>query len=146
MNAIAYSDGMQVGSRTQPNGSVEKYILNHVPVRIGTAGQTMKRNIRELIRKLQVDEPQTFGLLMCSGFITEKQQAGLIQYESLTLLFNNPFVSHNPFSLHQILSIRLALCIRTSARSLFLSFNTTTRTLFLQSWLDSRNFDKTKAE
>jgi hypothetical protein len=79
VKAIAYSDGMQVASRTQSDGSVEKYILNHVPDDISTTAQTMKRNICDLILKLQVDEPQTFGLLMCSGFIAEKQQAGLIQ-------------------------------------------------------------------
>ncbi|USP82466.1 P-type cation-transporting [Curvularia clavata] len=101
--AIPFCEGIAVATRTHSNGSVSRYILNHIQCEPGAKPQILKRNVRDLVQKLQADDPNTFGLLKCKGFVAELVSAGLIQNLSITLVFRNPPASHDLKSLRDIL-------------------------------------------
>lgn len=103
INTVPFCDGIAVAKKTHSNGSVSRYILNHIQCDTGAKPQILKRNVRDLVRKLQVDEPYTFGLLKCKGFVAESVPAGLAEHLSLTLVFREPPGSLNPTSLRNIL-------------------------------------------
>ncbi|KAK4207894.1 hypothetical protein QBC37DRAFT_454276 [Rhypophila decipiens] len=48
------------------------YILNIIICPHPSKYQLVKKDTRDLVRKLQHDEPQTFGLLNCKGFVVEQ--------------------------------------------------------------------------
>jgi hypothetical protein len=102
-NEVPFSDGITVATRTHSNRSVSRYILNQIQCDTGAKPQILKRNVRDLVRKLQVDEPYTFGLLNCKGFVAESVPAGLTEHLSLTLVFREPPGSLNPKSLRNVL-------------------------------------------
>lgn len=103
INAVPFCEGIAVATKTHSNGSVNRYILNHIQCDTGAKPQILKRNVRDLVRKLQVDEPYTFGLLKCKGFVAESVPAGLTENMSLTLVFREPPGSHDPRSLRDVL-------------------------------------------
>lgn len=101
--AVPFCEGIAVATRTHSNGSVSKYILNHIQCEPGAKPQILKRNVRDLVRKLQADDPYTFGLLKCKGFVAEVVPAGLAQNLSITLVFRTPTASQNLKSLRDML-------------------------------------------
>jgi hypothetical protein len=103
LHAVPFCDGITVATKTHSDGTASRYILNHIQCEPCAKPQILKRNVRDLVRKLQVDEPYTFGLLKCKGFVAESVSAGLVGHLSLTLVFREPPASHNPRSLRDIL-------------------------------------------
>jgi hypothetical protein len=101
--SIPFCDGMAVATRYHSDGTVGRYILNNIQCEPGSAPQILKRDVRDLIRKLQVDEPHTFGLLKCKGFIVETIPTGLMEQLSLRLVFKDPPASYGPRSLRDLL-------------------------------------------
>jgi len=59
-------------ARSFKSGRVTLYILESIKLQHPDLYQQTKRNIRDLARRLQHNEPQTFGLLSCKGFISER--------------------------------------------------------------------------
>ena len=59
----------------------------------------MKKNIRDLARRLQHTEPQTFGLLSCKGFVTEKTGELDGMRAVFTMVFRTPQGLTEPRSL-----------------------------------------------
>lgn len=100
---LPYCDSIAVALRTYSDGTTKRYILNRIEFGPGAKTQILKRNIRDLVRKLQVDEPQIFGLLKCKGFIAEPTPTGTLSQLSLTLVFRDPCVSQSPRSLRNLL-------------------------------------------
>jgi hypothetical protein len=100
---VRFCDGIAVATKSHSDGSASRYILNYIQCEPGKKPETLKRNVRDLVRKLQVDEPYTFGLLKCKGFVTESIAAGLVNHISLTLIFKEPPAAHNPRSLRDLL-------------------------------------------
>jgi hypothetical protein len=96
-------DGIAMATKSHSDRSASRYILNYIQCESGKKPETLKRNVRDLVRKLQVDEPYTFGLLKCKGFVTESIPVGLVEHLSLTLIFKDPPASHNPRSLRNLL-------------------------------------------
>jgi hypothetical protein len=103
IHAVPFCEGIAVATRTHSNGSKSRYILNHIQCEVGAKPQILKRNVRDLVRKLQADDPYTFGLLKCKGFVAETVAAGLTEHLSLALVFREPPVSYNPRSLRDVL-------------------------------------------
>ncbi|KAI4939210.1 uncharacterized protein J4E92_000494 [Alternaria infectoria] len=63
VQAISFCDGIELATNAHSDGSASRYILNHMQCEPGAKPQILKRNIRDLVRKLQADKPHTFGLL-----------------------------------------------------------------------------------
>ncbi|KAI4705573.1 hypothetical protein J4E81_000456 [Alternaria sp. BMP 2799] len=63
VQAISFCEGIAVATKAHSDGSSSRYILNHMQCEPGAKPQILKRNIRDLVRKLQADKPHTFGLL-----------------------------------------------------------------------------------
>jgi hypothetical protein len=97
---IPYSSAITIATKTHSDGSTGRYILNQIPCAPGSIPQLLKRDVRDLVRKLQVDSPHTFGLLKCKGFIVESDPAA---HFSLRLVFRDPPASHSPRSLRDLL-------------------------------------------
>lgn len=74
--------------------------FDYIQCEPGAKPQILKHNVRDLVRKLQVDDPYTFGLLKCKGFVAETVPAGYAELLSLTLVFREP---PGPRSLREIL-------------------------------------------
>lgn len=103
VHPVPFCDGIEVATRTFSRGPPKKYILNHIQCEPSAKPQILKRNVRDLVRRLQVDDPYTFGLLNCKGFVAETVRVGSAELLSLTLVFREPPASHNPRSLREIL-------------------------------------------
>lgn len=102
IHAIPFGDGITVATRSFSDGHVGVYILDKIRCH-PSKYQTTKRNARDLVRKLQHDEPHTFGLLNCKGFIPELKPTGPEMDAALTLVFRSPPDSYNPKSLRDLL-------------------------------------------
>jgi hypothetical protein len=103
ISAISYCDGIAMATRSHSNRTESRYILNHIKCDPGAKPQILKCNVHDLVRKLQVDEPHTFGLLKCKGFVAESVPAGHAEHMSLTLVFREPPASDSPRSLRDVL-------------------------------------------
>jgi hypothetical protein len=103
IQAIPCCDGVALATRTHSDRTVRRYILNHIQCEPGAKPQILKRNVRDLVQKLQADEPHTFKLPKCKGFVADTVQAGHVEHLSLTLVFREPPASHNPRSLRDLL-------------------------------------------
>lgn len=102
VRSVPICDGIEVATRTFSHGPPKRYILNHIQCEPGAKPQMLKRNVRDLVQKLQADDPYTFGLLNCKGFVAETVPVGSAELLSLTLVFREPPVAHNPRSLREI--------------------------------------------
>lgn len=100
---VPFCDGIAVATKAHSDGSASRYILNHIQCEPGANPQILKRNVRDLVRKLQADNPYTFGLLKCKGFVAESVPVEFGEHLSLTLVFREPSTSHNPRSLRETL-------------------------------------------
>lgn len=74
IDEIQFCDSMAVALRIYSDGTTGRYILNRIECEPSAKPQMLKRNVRDLVRKLQVDEPRTFGLLKCKGFKQNPRQ------------------------------------------------------------------------
>ncbi|RSL76262.1 hypothetical protein CEP51_010132 [Fusarium floridanum] len=67
---IPFSD-LKIAKSERP-GRITTYVLDELGTLDSASYQDMEKNIRTLARRLQHNEPQTFGLLACKGFVAEK--------------------------------------------------------------------------
>jgi hypothetical protein len=101
ITAIPRSDA-QLAVRNNSAGQSTSFILNVVNCDHAGEYQAMKRNVRDLARRLQHDDPKTFGLLTCKGFITEPKELGYV----FTFVFRTPPYCSSPCSLRDRLLTR----------------------------------------
>ncbi|KAF2028500.1 hypothetical protein EK21DRAFT_101818 [Setomelanomma holmii] len=111
ISQIAYCNGMTIATRQSSNGQARVYILNPIVCEPTSKYQSIKKNTRDLGQRLQHDEPYTFGLLTCKGFISGTRPSD----PSLTMVFRNPPGSHSPRSLRELL-LSTAASTSTSKR------------------------------
>ncbi|KAF2823759.1 hypothetical protein CC86DRAFT_59731 [Ophiobolus disseminans] len=102
-NTIPFCDGIQLAAKDFSNGRQTTYILNAMPCESQSNLRSIKTNTRDLAAKLQLNEPHTFGLLSCKGFIDDTKPSKPGRDASLTLVFRNPPDSHDPRSLRDLL-------------------------------------------
>ncbi|KAF4962632.1 hypothetical protein FSARC_9302 [Fusarium sarcochroum] len=74
------------------------YILDEIDLPDPECYQMTEKNVRDLARRLQHNEPQTFGLLSCKGFVANQASPDL---ESLLMVFRTPSGLDNPQSLRE---------------------------------------------
>lgn len=79
------------------------YILNILDPYEPSHYQIAKKNVRNLARRLQHDEPKTFGLLQCKGFFSEKTEAHGVKHITFTVVFRVPQQLSTPRSLRDVL-------------------------------------------
>lgn len=108
--------------RTFSTGRHSAYVLNHISCRPLSKYDMIKRNARDLARKLQHDDPHTFGLLTCKGIATPSSTPPILEGESeaqvtLTMVFRAPPAAVDPRSLRDL------LLHRPSPNSLSLRFD-----------------------
>ncbi|GAP92298.1 putative podospora anserina S mat+ genomic DNA chromosome supercontig 6 [Rosellinia necatrix] len=84
-------------------GKATTYILESVRLQHPDLYQHTKRDIRNLARRLQHDEPQTFGLLNCKGFISERPDRLRGSPARFTIVSRTPAGFANPRSLRDLL-------------------------------------------
>ncbi|KAI8717845.1 Protein kinase domain-containing protein [Fusarium sp. LHS14.1] len=70
ISCIPFSD-LKTAKSERPGG-ITTYVLDELGTLDSASYQEMEKNIRNLARRLQHNEPQTFGLLCCKGFVAEK--------------------------------------------------------------------------
>jgi hypothetical protein len=75
ISPIPFCDAKVARRKERSNGST--YILNSVICSHFPKYQLVKKDTRDLVRKLQHDEPHTFGLLSCKGFVVERTPPNL---------------------------------------------------------------------
>ncbi|KAK0709977.1 hypothetical protein B0T26DRAFT_679316 [Lasiosphaeria miniovina] len=71
VSPISYCDATLLARRYSSTGDVTLYLLNRIECQPLSKYRIIKKDTRDLARKLQHDEPHTFGLLSCKGFVTE---------------------------------------------------------------------------
>ncbi|KAL6404753.1 hypothetical protein AUP68_11582 [Ilyonectria robusta] len=87
-----------------PDNPAAAYILNYIRCPLLSKYQVVKKDTRDLVRKLQHDEPQTFGLLSCKGFVVDQQPgSGPEPYVNFAMIFRTPRGASNPRSLRDLL-------------------------------------------
>ncbi|KAG4274827.1 hypothetical protein FPRO04_14464 [Fusarium proliferatum] len=79
------------------------YVLNILDPYEPSHYQIAKKNVRDLARRLQHDEPKTFGLLQCKGFFSEKTEAHGVKHITFTVIFRVPQQLSTPRSLRDVL-------------------------------------------
>jgi hypothetical protein len=99
ISAIAYCDNMMIATRTSSIGQNRSYILNFIVCGPSTKYQSVKKCTLDLARRLQHNEPYTFGILACKGFVAGSNSAD----PSLIMVFRNPPASDSPRSLRELL-------------------------------------------
>ncbi|KAK4452640.1 hypothetical protein QBC34DRAFT_397967 [Podospora aff. communis PSN243] len=108
MTPVPHSDSICLAERRYSNGDVAAYILNHIQCEPASKYQIIKKDTRDLARKLQHDEPDTFGLLNCKGFVTERDAerdaSGPVPNIVFTLVFRAPTGLVHPRTLRQLLT------------------------------------------
>ncbi|KAI0444861.1 hypothetical protein F4803DRAFT_218085 [Xylaria telfairii] len=79
------------------------YILESIRLQHPALYQHTKKDIRDLARKLQHDEPWTFSLLSCKGFISKRANPHDGTPAKFTIVSRAPTDSANPRSLRDLL-------------------------------------------
>jgi len=103
LTPVLHSDSIFLAKRQYSNGDVAAYILNHIQCEPASKYQIIKKDTRDLARKLQHDESNTFGLLSCKGFVTERDTTGPVPSIVFTLVFRAPTGLVRPRTLREIL-------------------------------------------
>ncbi|KAF2118035.1 hypothetical protein BDV96DRAFT_407771 [Lophiotrema nucula] len=99
ISAIPFCEGMLIARRAFSNGRTATYILNRIQCQTTSREDILGNSARDLVRKLQHEEPHTFGLLHCKGCILPSSTSPA----DITLVFRNPPDSSQPRSLRDIL-------------------------------------------
>ena len=81
--------GSRLASRRVSTG-VTRFILDRIECPASVDYQVVKRDARDLAARLQHDEPQSFGLLPCKGFLTEKVTENFETRILFTMVFKVP--------------------------------------------------------
>ncbi|KAI3399403.1 hypothetical protein diail_7131 [Diaporthe ilicicola] len=92
-----------VVAKTTINGVVLLFILNKLNCPPQTTNNDMKRITRDLARKLQHKDPDTFGLLNCDGFVTKPVELASPGTVESTIIFEVPPGRSNPRALRDVL-------------------------------------------
>ncbi|KAK3987684.1 hypothetical protein QBC44DRAFT_294654 [Cladorrhinum sp. PSN332] len=98
---IPYSDTILAG-----HPGYVPYLLNHINCDDKTRYSTVKQDARDLVRKLQHKDPQTFGLLSCKGLGTPSWTPHDSGRKTFTMVFRVPFPNNpntDPKSLREVL-------------------------------------------
>ncbi|KAM0669639.1 hypothetical protein ACQRIU_000034 [Beauveria bassiana] len=88
----------------QRAGSSKQLILNQIQCSLQANVEMMKKDVRDLARKLRHKDPQTFGLLTCKGVVKDETKIGPISEASFTLVFEKPEGLADPRSLRHLLT------------------------------------------
>lgn len=92
-----------VGKIARSN-TVSTYILDNLGFINPNDYSITKLNIRDLAKRLQHTEPQTFGLLSCKGFVEETPDLfGGNTESSFKMVFRTPLTASQPRSLRDLL-------------------------------------------
>lgn len=111
---LAFSEA-KIAKQMQPSGEDSSYILYEVTIPPPDAGSgkykrkmtkkrgTVKKETGELVRRLQHEDPETFGLLACQGFCMDPVHLKFMVpvHLKLTLMFRIPPGLGNPRSLRE---------------------------------------------
>ncbi|VBB73722.1 Putative protein of unknown function [Podospora comata] len=107
---IAFSQ-ISIAQRLYGNGQVGVYILNQITCEPVAKYQLIKKDARDLARKLQHNDPHTFGLLACKGVAvplstpTKGRHDRTTAPSMLTMVFRQPVHTTGiPNSLRYVLS------------------------------------------
>ncbi|KUI56021.1 hypothetical protein VP1G_10793 [Cytospora mali] len=97
VDGIAFLEA-KMAKRTQKSEVISSYILNEIVTTQPTTcsknykRQVVKKDTRELARRLQHDDPETFGLLACKGFSMDPEDLKItlpkVSPKSLTQRFD----------------------------------------------------------
>lgn len=98
---IAMSDALLAQRNTE--GVVSSFILNKVNCPPLAGYNDVKRGTRDLARKLQHKNPDTFGLLNCEGFVSPPIKTKSNTNGNFTMIFGVPSGRSNPRALRDIL-------------------------------------------
>ncbi|KAI1416098.1 hypothetical protein F5Y13DRAFT_127646 [Hypoxylon sp. FL1857] len=79
------------------------YILDRIDSTESNLNMSTKKDVRDLARRLQHGEPQTFGLLNCKGFVEETNSSNTGQLSDFTMVFRIPPGLARPRSLRDYL-------------------------------------------
>ncbi|KAI1764988.1 hypothetical protein GGR53DRAFT_289281 [Hypoxylon sp. FL1150] len=93
-------------ARNTNSDQMTTYILDRISSPSPSFNDTTKRNIRDLARRLQHDEPRTFGLLDCKGFVVDMGDTyttGSRAEAEFTIVFRMPLGLTRPRSLRDYL-------------------------------------------
>ncbi|KAI1273865.1 hypothetical protein F5Y07DRAFT_375366 [Xylaria sp. FL0933] len=82
---------------------VSTYVLESIRLQHPGLYQHTKKDVRNLVKRLQHDEPRTFGLLACKGFIAERPDAEKGTPAKFTLVLRTPSQLIKPRSLRDLL-------------------------------------------
>jgi hypothetical protein len=85
------------------SGKATSYILEIIKLRHPDMYQQTKKDVRDLARRLHHDEPRTFGLLGCKGFIAERADLRNGSPAQFTLISRIPSGFVRPRSLRGLL-------------------------------------------
>ena len=85
------------------SGKISAYVLESIRLNHPALYQHKKKDVRNLARRLQHDEPLTFGLLACKGFIAERSDAEKRTPAKITIVLRTPPQLIKPRSLRDLL-------------------------------------------
>lgn len=98
---IPMSNALQALRST--NGLVTSFILNMINCPPLAMYNDLKRGVRDLARKLQHNDPDTFGLLNCEGFVTTSSKLPSQAKGDFTIIFAVPSERSKPRALRDVL-------------------------------------------
>ncbi|KAH7128894.1 hypothetical protein EDB81DRAFT_764047 [Dactylonectria macrodidyma] len=87
----------------QRAGSSKQLILDQITCSPGCNVDIVKKDVRDLARKLQHKSPQTFGLLTCKGAVRDETRTGPFFQAIFTFVFEKPEGLVDPRSLRHLL-------------------------------------------
>ncbi|KAK5635895.1 hypothetical protein RRF57_011608 [Xylaria bambusicola] len=90
-------------AKSNMSGKVSTFVLESIRLQHHGLYQHTKKDVRNLAMRLQHDEPQTFGLLACKGFIAERPDAERGTLAKFTLVLRTPSQLIKPRSLRDLL-------------------------------------------
>ena len=104
LTPVSHCDSIFLAKRKHSNGDITVYILNNIQCEPVSKYRIIKKDTRDLARKLQHNEPNTFGLLSCKGFVTERDTSEAVPNILFTLVFRTPLGLTCPRTLREILT------------------------------------------
>ncbi|PKS09556.1 hypothetical protein jhhlp_004173 [Lomentospora prolificans] len=93
-------------TRTSSSGVISKFILDKADSQPLSSNRIVRNDVRDLAHKLRHDDPDTFGLFVCKGFVTESNNSGPEEMVDFTLVFKVPsqyWEDSSPRSLRDLL-------------------------------------------
>ncbi|KAI0419350.1 hypothetical protein F5X98DRAFT_334858 [Xylaria grammica] len=90
-------------AKSNRSGKVSTYVLESIRLQHPGLYKSTKKDVRNLAKRLQHDEPRTFGLLACKGFIAERPGAEKGTQAKFTIVLRTPSQLIKPRSLRDLL-------------------------------------------